>query len=151
MSTETYLDILEVDNLMMTLPIDPMRAFIRDMGPASYKEWVDFMMLKFLCLEYKLTPEQIRPESLTLDDQEKMKGKLVAYLKATYGLDQSQLDQIRIVDSLITYGVETFFPELMDPTEISEDYTILIGGRRMTYRQTLHFLNDAKVPEEIME
>jgi len=151
MSNETYLDILEVDNLMMTLPIDPMRAFIREMGPASYKEWVDFMMLKFLCLEYHLTPEQIRPESLALDNQEKMKGKLVAYLKASYGLDQAQLEQIRIVDSLITYGVETFFPELMDPTEMFKDSTILIGGRRMTYTQALHFLNDAKVPEEVVE
>jgi len=60
MSTETYLDIIEVDNLMMTLPLDPMRAFIQEMGPASYKEWVDFMMLKFLCLEYNVTSEQLK-------------------------------------------------------------------------------------------
>lgn len=151
MSTETYLDILEVDNLMMTLPIEPMRAFIQEMGPASYKEWVDFMMLKFLCLEYNFTSEQIRPESLQLDNQEKMKGKLVAYLKGSYGLDQGQLEQIRIVDSLITYCVETFFPELVDSTGMFKESTILISGRRMTYSQTLQFLNEAKVPEVVVE
>ena len=47
MSTETYLDIIEVDNLMMTLPLDPMRAFIQEMGPASYKEWDDVKILMF--------------------------------------------------------------------------------------------------------
>ena len=83
MSTETYLDILEVDNLMMTLPLDPMRAFIQEMGPASYKEWVDFMMLKFLCLEYNVTSNQLRPEYLSLDTQDKMKGKLISYVKAS--------------------------------------------------------------------
>lgn len=151
MSTETYLNVLEVDNLMMTLPLDPMRAFIQEMGPASYKEWADFMMLKFLCLEYHLTSEQIRPESLQIDTQDKMKGKLIAYLKGSYGLDQSELTQLRLVDSLVTYGVETFFPELMDPTGVFTESTILISGRRMTYSQTLQFLNEAKVPEVVIE
>lgn len=151
MSTETYLDILEVDNLMMTLPLDPMRAFIQEMGPASYKEWVDFMMLKFLCLEYNVTSEQLIPEHLSLDTQDKMKGKLISYLKASYGLDQSDINQLRLVDSLITYCVETLFPELMDSSGIFKESTILIGGRRMTYSQTLQFLQDAKVPEEVVE
>lgn len=151
MSTETYLDIIEVDNLMMTLPLDPMRAFIQEMGPASYKEWVDFMMLKFLCLEYNVTSDQLRPEYLSLDTQDKMKGKLISYLKASYGLDQSDINQLRLVDSLITYCVETLFPELMDSTGVFEESTILIGGRRMTYSQALQFLQDAKVPEEVVE
>ena len=108
-------------------------------------------MLKFLCLEYNVTSEQLRPEYLSLDTQDKMKGKLISYLKASYGLDQSDINQLRLVDSLITYCVETLFPELMDSTGIFKESTMLIGGRRMTYSQALQFLQDAKVPEEVVE
>ena len=37
MSQLNDVDIIEVDGLMMQLPIEAMREFIKDMGPIPYK------------------------------------------------------------------------------------------------------------------
>ena len=85
MSQLNEVDIIEVDGLMMQLPIEAMREFIKDMGPITYKEWVEFTLMKFLCVEYNLTMKHIEADSADLDSQEQMKPKFTKYIATTYG------------------------------------------------------------------
>ena len=149
MSQLNEVDIIEVDGLMMQLPIEAMREFIKDMGPITYKEWVEFTLMKFLCVEYNLTMKHIESDSADLDSQEQMKPKFTKYIATTYGLDKKDLSQVKLISSITDYCIDSFLYDVVtNPASTTSEYTILLKGQRMNYGQILNFLQDARVVEE---
>lgn len=146
MDERNDVNILEVDNLLMTLPFVYKKDMIIQMGPATNREWMDFIICKFLVVHINLTAENITSGFANIpNDINTLIPSFEEYISVFYGIDKEHgKEEMVFMNNLSEYFSSVAIHNILNP---SSEQTVLIRDQRLRYVQLVQFLNDSRVVE----